>query len=44
MEFDVYTTAGSLSGSNINLERTDGQTVDVDISDITDWYDDYNID
>lgn len=36
---DVYVSAGNYGSNNIALNRTDGTTVNVDLSEITAWYD-----
>lgn len=35
---DIYTYQGSLSNNNVNLNLTDGRTVNVDVSNETAWY------
>lgn len=36
---DVYVNSGEYSDDNIQLSRTDGSVVDVDVSRVTSWYD-----
>lgn len=35
---DIYITAGRTLGDNIVLSRTDGNPVNVDVSELTGWY------
>lgn len=39
---DIYVNEGAVEGNNISLSRTDGGRVDIDLSELTEWYNDDN--